>query len=84
MTRQRKRFEVMCRAVFSKFKACINCDGINDCRSDFDATSTSFTKPAQDREQADISDIIRQLHQIVDEAIIPPEKGSESGSAGHY
>ncbi|MEJ1731054.1 hypothetical protein SMA90_32500, partial [Escherichia coli] len=25
----RKRFEVMCREVFKKFKACINVDGIN-------------------------------------------------------
>jgi type I restriction enzyme R subunit len=70
----RKRFEVMCRAVFSKFKACINCDGINDCRSDFDAINIVYKSLQQDREQADISDIIRQLHQIVDEAIIPQKK----------
>jgi len=65
----RKRFEVMCRAVFSKFKACITIEGINDCRGDFDAMNIAYKSLQQDREQADITDIIRQLHQVVDEAI---------------
>jgi len=65
----RKRFEVMCRAVFSKFKACITIEGVNDCRGDFDAINIVYRSLLQDREQADITDIIRQLHQVVDEAI---------------
>jgi type I site-specific restriction-modification system R (restriction) subunit len=65
----RKRFEVMCRAVFSKFKACITIEGVNDCRGDFDAINIVYKSLQQDREQADITDIIRQLHQVVDEAI---------------
>ena len=65
----RKRFEVMCRAVFSKFKACITIEGVNDCRGDFDAINIVYKSLQQDREQADITGIIRQLHQVVDEAI---------------
>jgi type I restriction enzyme R subunit len=65
----RKRFEVMCRAVFSKFKACITIEGVNACRGDFDAINIVYKSLQQDREQADITDIIRQLHSIVDEAI---------------
>lgn len=65
----RKRFEVMCRAVFSKFKACITIEGVNACRDDFDAINIVYKSLQQDREQADITDIIRQLHQVVDEAI---------------
>jgi type I restriction enzyme R subunit len=65
----RKRFEVMCRAVFSKFKACITIEGVNACRADFDAINIVYKSLQQDREQADITDIIRQLHQVVDEAI---------------
>lgn len=65
----RKRFEVMCRAVFSKFKACITVEGVSDYRDDFDAINIVYKSLQQDREQADISDIIRQLHSIVDEAI---------------
>ena len=65
----RKRFEVMCREVFKKFKACINVQGINEHRPDRDAINIVYKKLQQDRESTDISDVIRQLHQIVDEAI---------------
>jgi type I restriction enzyme R subunit len=65
----RKRFEVMCRAVFTKFKACITVEGVNAHRADFDAINVVYKSLQQDREKADISDIIRQLHQVVDKAI---------------
>lgn len=65
----RKRFEVMCREVFKKFRACINVKGINSYRVDYDALNVVYKSLQQDREQADISDIIRRLHEVVDEAI---------------
>ena len=65
----RKRFEVMCREVFKKFKACINVQGINAHRNDRDAINIIYKSLQQDRELADIADIIRQLHLVVDEAI---------------
>ena len=65
----RKRFEVMCREVFKKFKACINVQGVNAYRADRDAINIVYKSLQQDREQADITDIIRQLHQVVDKAI---------------
>jgi type I restriction-modification system DNA methylase subunit len=65
----RKRFEVMCREVFKKFKACINIKGINEHRKEYDAINIVYKSLQEDREKADITEIIRQLHQIVDEAI---------------
>lgn len=65
----RKHFEVMSRAVFRKFKACINIKGINDFRNDYDATNIIYKSLQKDRDNADITDIIRQLHRVVDEAI---------------
>ena len=65
----RKRFEIMCREVFKKFKACINVKGINAHRADRDAINIVYKSLQQDREQADITDIICQLHQVVDDAI---------------
>ncbi len=65
----RKRFEVMCREVFKKFKACLNIQGVNACRADYDAINVVYKSLQQDREQADISDIIRQLHSVVDAAV---------------
>ncbi|WP_027186141.1 type I restriction endonuclease subunit R [Desulfovibrio inopinatus] len=74
----RKRFEVMCREVFKKFKACINVKGVNSHRADYDAINVVYKSLQQDREQADISDIIRRLHEVVDEAI-----ETESSQVGH-
>ena len=66
----RKRFEVMCREVFKKFKACINVKGVNTYRAEYGAINIVYKSLQQDRERADISDIIRQLHEVVDEAIV--------------
>ena len=65
----RKRFEVMCREVFRKFRACINMQGVNDHRAERNAIDIVYKSLQRDREQADISDIIRKLHEVVDEAI---------------
>lgn len=68
--RTRKEFEVMAREVFIKFKACINVrPQINDYRSDRDAINVIYKSLEQDRQQADISEIMRQLHAIVDQSI---------------
>ena len=65
----RKRFEVMCREVFRRFRACINVRGVNAHRKDRDAVDVIYRSLQQDREKADISDILRSLHEVVDEAI---------------
>jgi len=76
----RKRFEVMCREVFKKFKACLNVRSVNEYRADRDAINIVYKSLQQDREKADISDIIQQLHQLVDGAIEaqPDHRGKES------
>jgi type I restriction enzyme R subunit len=73
---------MMCRAVFSKFKACITIEGVNEYRGDFDAINIVYKSLQQDREQADITDIIRQLHQVVDEAVeTQPDRIGEKSEA---
>ncbi len=76
----RKRFEMMCREVIKKFKACINVQGVNAHRADRDAINIVYKSLQQDCEKADITDIIRQLHQVIDEAIEtqPDRIGEES------
>jgi type I restriction enzyme R subunit len=77
----RKRIEVMCREVFKKFKACLNVQGVNAHRTDYDAINVVYKSLQQDREQADISDIIRQLHQVVDEAIEVRDQPDDPGNS---
>lgn len=65
----RRRFEIIAREVFRKFKSCITIKGINDYRHDYDAINIVYKSLQDDREKADITDIIRELHKVVDEAI---------------
>ena len=73
----RKRFEVMCREVFKKFKACINIRGVNEHRPEYQAINIVYKSLQQDRDQTDITDIIRGLHQVVDGAIETKMTGEE-------
>ena len=41
----RKRFEIMCREVFKKFKACINVQSVNKYRHDRDAHQHRLQEP---------------------------------------
>ncbi len=74
----RKRFEVLCREVFKKFRACLNVSGVNVYRAERDAVNIIYKSLQQDRERADISAIIRTLHQVVDGAIeVRPDSVTE-------
>lgn len=78
----RKRFEVMCRTVFTKFKSCIIVEGVNAFRNDYEAIKIIYNSLQQDCEAADITDIIRKLHQVVDEAIeTQPDRVGEETEA---
>jgi type I restriction enzyme R subunit len=65
----RKKFEVMCREVFIKFKACLTIPGVNAYRNQYNAINIIYKSLQKDRDQADISDIIKQLHEVIDESI---------------
>jgi type I restriction enzyme, R subunit len=67
----RKRFEILAREAFKKFKACITLQGVNAHRRQYDAINIIYTSLQADRDNADITEIIRQLHAIVDETIEP-------------
>ena len=74
----RKRFEVLCREVFKKFRACLNVSGVNVYRAERDAINIIYKSLQQDRERADVSAIIRTLHQVVDGAIeVRPDSVTE-------
>ncbi|MEA2086480.1 MAG: DUF3387 domain-containing protein, partial [Candidatus Caldatribacteriota bacterium] len=74
----RKKFEVMCREVFIKFKACLTIPGVNAYRSQYNAINIIYKSLQRDREQADISDIIKQLHEVIDGSItVTPDKAKE-------
>ena len=65
----RKRFEIMCREVFKKFKACLNIKAVNQYRHAYDAINIIYKSLQGDVERADISEIIRELHKVIDEVV---------------
>lgn len=71
----RKRFEIICREVFKKFKACLTIKAINQYRHAYDAINIIYKSLQEDVEKADISDIIRELHRIIEESIEPSTLG---------
>ena len=74
----RKRFEILAREVFKKFKSCLTIPEINDYKDDYDAIDIIYKKLQDDKKKADITDIIRVLHDIVDDAIQPKEQEKTS------
>ncbi|MBU4209857.1 type I restriction endonuclease subunit R [Patescibacteria group bacterium] len=78
----RKKFEVMCREVFIKFKACLTIPDVNDYRDQYSAINIIYKSLQKDRDQADISYIIKQLHEVIDESItVTPDRVRETGKA---
>jgi len=74
----RKKFEVMCREVFIKFKACLTITGVNAYRNQYNAINIIYKSLQKDRDLADISDIIKQLHEVIDESItVTSDKSKE-------
>ena len=76
----RKRFEVLAREVFAKFKACLTMKGVNSFRTEVGAINYVYKSLQDDREGADISGIMRELQDVVDQAIVArPDNGATSG-----
>ena len=73
----RKRFEIMARSVFRLFKSCVNEPGVYVHRSAYDAINIVFKSLREDRDQADISQIMKELHEIVGESINVSTPGGE-------
>ena len=65
----RKRFEILCRTVFSKFKACFGDDRQHEFRANRDSIDIVYKSLQKDTQLADITEIIQKLHTVIDEAI---------------
>jgi type I restriction enzyme R subunit len=63
------------REVFTKFKACLTMKAVNDFRTEVSAINYVYKSLQDDREAADISGIMRELHDIIAQAIVPRADG---------
>lgn len=76
----RKAFGIMCREVFRKFKACLTIRDVNLYRKDHDAIDVVYKMLDEDKDVADISEIIKRLHAVVDQAIHVSDQQPETGT----
>lgn len=78
----RKRFEILCREFFKKFKACLTLKAISNYRYAYDVINFIYKNLQDDIEKVDISDIMRELHAVIEESIEPTNKIEEKSK--HY
>lgn len=66
----KKKFEILARSVIKKYKACVFNENINQYTNDYEAINAIYKLIKGDKRNDDITYIIRDLHSIVDEAIL--------------
>lgn len=74
----KKKFEILARDVQSKYKSCLFMEGINELIPECDAIKAIYNKIQDNKRETDISHVILELHNVVDEAI-KTENISEGG-----
>ncbi len=80
----RKRFEIMVRVVFRTFRACLTVKDVHVHRNTHDAINIVYKSLQEDRDNADISQIIRELHDVVGDSINPVDAGQIRESPATY
>ena len=65
----KNKFEILARDVQNKYKACLFMDEINKITPEHDAIKAIYNKIQDNKRKTDISNIILELHNIVDETI---------------
>lgn len=75
---RKKKFEILARDVKNKFKSCLFMEGIDELIPECDAIKAIYNKIQDNKRETDISHVILELHNVVDEAI-KTENISENG-----
>jgi type I restriction enzyme R subunit len=73
----KRRFEIMAREMFSRFKALLMEPSALQYAVRHDNIETVYKKLEERRETADVTEVLKQLHRIVNEAIRAQEPGDD-------
>ncbi len=80
----RRRFEILARQVFIRFKALIMEPAAFAYASRHDNIEAIYKKLEERRDTADVTDLLKELHRIVNEAIRAAEAGEDQMDAKLY
>lgn len=73
----RQRFEILARAIFLRFKALVTEPTVHLYAERHDNIEAIYKKLSEKRDDADISDLLKALHRIVNEAIRADAPGAD-------
>ncbi|MBL0295778.1 MAG: type I restriction endonuclease subunit R [Betaproteobacteria bacterium] len=73
----RQRFEILARAIFLRFKALVTEPSVQLYAERHDNIEAIYKKLSEARDDADISDLLKALHRIVNEAIEADAPGAD-------
>ncbi len=73
----KQRFEILARLVFSRFKSLIMEPSVYEYAERHDNIEAIYKKLLNRRDNADVTDILKELHKIVNEAIRAQEPGND-------
>jgi len=73
----RRRFEILARQVFVRFKALIMEPAALACAARHDNVEVIYKKLEERRDTADVTDLLKELHRIVNDAIRAAEPGDD-------
>ena len=76
-----RRFEVMARTVFSRFKALVPEPAADAFAARRDDIETIYRRLTEKRDQADITSVLKQLHRIVNNAVRTAAPGDDHRDA---
>ena len=73
----KRRFEIMARQVFIRFKALLMEPSVFPFAERHDNVEAIYRKLEEKRDTADVTDVLKELHKIVNEAIRAQEPGAD-------
>ena len=73
----KRRFEVLARQVFSRFKALLTEPSVYSYAERHDNIEAIYKKLTERRDTADVTELLKELHRIVNEAIRTREPGDD-------
>lgn len=73
----KRRFEIMARLVFSRFKALITEPSIDQYAERHDNIEAIYRKLTENRDTADVTELLKELHRIVNESIRTSGTGAD-------
>ena len=80
----KRRFEILARTVFSRFKALIMEPAVHAFAERHDNIEAIYKKLQERRDTADVTELLKELHRIVNEAIRAAQPGEDQMDAKLY